>query len=213
MTSPTRRYFSSKDILISLHPFMPFITEEIWQNLKKRDNPLIIQKWREISLLDNHNNLSNEINELIEIITNIRSIRVELNIKPKEKLAIEVINNSEALKIKNLDFYLSKIVNISNITEVSDFSDKSAKFNVNNSRFSLLIPSSIDLTAELNRVIKEEEKFEKEINSISNRLKNKGFIAKAPKKVVEENKIKIKDMMQNKERLSSSKELIKNLIK
>ena len=56
------------------------------------------------------------------------------------------------------------------------------------------------------------EKLEKEINSIFNRLKNKDFIAKAPKKVVEENKIKIKDMMQNKERLSSSKELIKNLI-
>ena len=188
---------------------MPFITEEIWQNIKKRDNPLIIQKWREISLADGHNNLGDEINDLIEIISNIRSIRVELNIKPKEKLAIEVINNSEALKIKNLEFYLSKIANISYITEVSDFSDKSAKFNVNNSRFSLLIPTSIDLTAELSRVIKEEEKLEKEINSISNRLKNKDFIAKAPKKVVEENKIKIEDMMQNKERLSSSKELIK----
>ena len=54
---------------------------------------------------------------------------------------------------------------------------------------------------------------QKEINSISNRLKNKEFIDKAPKKVVEENKIKIEDMMQNKERLSSSKELIKRLIK
>jgi Valyl-tRNA synthetase len=205
--------FILDSILISLHPFMPFITEEIWQNIKKRDNPLIIQKWREIPLADGHNNLGNEINDLIEIISNIRSIRVELNIKPKEKLAIEVINNSEALKIKNLEFYLSKIANISYITEVSDFSDKSAKFNVNNSRFSLLIPTSIDLTAELSRVIKEEEKLEKEINSISNRLKNKDFIAKAPKKVVEENKIKIEDMTQNKERLSSSKELIKKLIK
>ena len=205
--------FILDSILISLHPFMPFITEEIWQNLKKRDNPLIIQKWRDIHLTVDHNNLSEEINDLIEIISNIRSIRVELNIKPKEKLAIEVINNSEALKIKNLEFYLSNIANISNITEVSDFSDKSANFNVNNSRFSLLIPASIDLTAELSRVVKEEEKLEKEINSISNRLKNKEFIDKAPKKVVEENKIKIEDMMQNKERLSSSKELIKRLIK
>ena len=205
--------FILDSILISLHPFMPFITEEIWQNLKKRDNPLIIEKWRDISLTDDSNNMSEEINDLIEIISNIRSIRVELNIKPKEELAIEVINNSEALKIKNLEFYLSKIANISNITEVSYFSDKSANFNVNNSRFSLLIPASIDLTAELSRVVKEEEKLEKEINSVSNRLKNKEFIDKAPKKVVEENKIKIEDMMQNKERLSSSKELIKRLIK
>ena len=205
--------FILDSILISLHPFMPFITEEIWQNLKKRDNPLIIEKWRDISLNDDSNNLSEEINDLIEIISNIRSIRVELNIKPKEKLTIEVINNSEALKIKNLKFYLSNIANISNITQVSDFSDKSANFNVNNSRFSLLIPASIDLRAEFSRVVKEEEKLEKEINSISSRLKNKDFIDKAPKKVVEENRIKIEDMMQNKERLLSSKELIKRLIK
>ena len=112
-----------------------------------------------------------------------------------------------------MEFYLSKIANISNITQVSDFSDKSANFNVNNSQFSLIIPASIDLTAELSRVVKEEEKLEKEINSISSRLKNKDFIDKAPKKVVEENKIKIEDMMQNKERLLSSKELIKRLIK
>ena len=205
--------FILDSILISLHPFMPFITEEIWQNLKKRDNPLIIEKWRDISLTDDSNNLSEEINDLIEIISNIRSIRVELNIKPKEELIIEVTNNSEALKINNLEFYLSKIANISNINEVSDFSDKSANFTVNGSRFSLLIPASIDLTAELSRVIKEEEKLEKEINSISNRLKNKDFIDKAPKEVVEENKIKIEDMMKNKERLLSSKELIKRLIK
>ena len=205
--------FILDSILISLHPFMPFITEEIWQNLKKRDNPLIIEKWRDISLTYDSNNLSEEINDLIEIISNIRSIRVELNIKPKEELIIEVTNNSEALKINNLEFYLSKIANISNINEVSDFSDKSANFTVNGSRFSLLIPASIDLTAELSRVVKEEEKLEKEINSISNRLKNKDFIDKAPKEVVEENKIKIEDMMKNKERLLSSKELIKRLIK
>ena len=200
-------------ILITLHPFMPFITEEIWQNIKRRDNPLIIEKWRKISLLDDKNNFEQEVNDLIEIISNIRSIRVELNIKPKEDLVIEIMNNSDVLKIKNLKFYLLKIANITNIIEVSKFSEKSANFNVNNSQLSLIIPESIDLSDELHRVVKEEEKLENDIHSITNRLNNEDFVAKAPKKVVEENKIKLEDMMQKKDSLSSSKELIEKLIK
>ena len=200
-------------ILITLHPFMPFITEEIWQNIKRRDNPLIIEKWRKISLLDDENNFEQEVNDLIEIISNIRSIRVELNIKPKEDLVIEIMNNSDVLKIKNLKFYLLKIANITNIIEVSKFSEKSANFNVNNSQLSLIIPESIDLSDELHRVVKEEEKLENDIHSITNRLNNEDFVAKAPKKVVEENKIKLEDMMQKKDSLSSSKELIEKLIK
>ncbi len=200
-------------ILITLHPFMPFITEEIWQNIKKRDNPLIIEKWRNISLLDDKNNFEQEVNDLIEIISNIRSIRVELNIKPKEDLVIEIMNNSAVLKIKNLKFYLFKIANITNIVEVSKFSQKSANFNVNNSKLSLLIPESIDLSDELQRVVKAEEKLENEIHLIMNRLKNEDFVAKAPKKVVEDNKIKLEDMMKQRDSLSSSKELIEKLIK
>ena len=200
-------------ILITLHPFMPFITEEIWQNIKKRDNPLIIEKWRNISLLDDKNNFEQEVNDLIEIISNIRSIRVELNIKPKEDLVIEIMNNSAVLKIKNLKFYLLKIANITNIVEVSKFSQKSANFNVNNSKLSLLIPESIDLSDELQRVVKAEEKLENEIHLIMNRLKNEDFVAKAPKKVVEDNKIKLEDMMKQRDSLSSSKELIEKLIK
>ena len=200
-------------ILITLHPFMPFITEEIWQNIKRRDNPLIIEKWRKISLLDDENNFEQEVNDLIEIISNIRSIRVELNIKPKEDLVIEIMNNSDVLKIKNLKFYLLKIANITNIIEVSKFSEKSANFNVNNSQLSLIIPESIDLSDELHRVVKEEEKLENDIHSITNRLNNEDFVAKAPKKVVEENKIKLEDMMQKKDSLLSSKELIEKLIK
>ncbi len=200
-------------ILITLHPFMPFITEEIWQNIKKRDNPLIIEKWRNISLLDDKNNFEQEVNDLIEIISNIRSIRVELNIKPKEDLVIEIMNNSAVLKIKNLKFYLFKIANITNIVEVSKFSQKSANFNVNNSKLSLLIPESIDLSDEFQRVVKAEEKLENEIHLIMNRLKNEDFVAKAPKKVVEDNKIKLEDMMKQRDSLSSSKELIEKLIK
>ena len=63
------------------------------------------------------------------------------------------------------------------------------------------------------QVVKEKEKLENDIHSITNRLNNEDFVAKAPKKVVEENKVKLEDMMQKKDSLSSSKELIEKLIK
>ena len=198
-------------ILITLHPFMPFITEEIWQNTKKRKNPIIIESWERE--LNNNSNLSeaDEIITLINVVSNIRSIKAELNIKAKELLFLEIKEGDKLLSIKNLDFYLNNLVKVS-INKVNKLSEKAAVFNIENSELALIIPDNIDLTSELDRVIKEEEKIKKEISNLSKRLENKAFINKAPKEVVEENVKKLDELKLENESIKSSKELIKNLI-
>ncbi len=198
-------------ILITLHPFMPFITEEIWQNTKKRENPIIIETWERE--LNNNSNLSeaDEIITLINVISNIRSIKAELNIKGKETLFLEIKKGDKILSIKNFDFYLNNLVKVS-INKVNKLSEKAAVFNVENSELALIIPDNIDLTSELDRVIKEEEKIKKEISNLSKRLENRAFINKAPKDVVEENVKKLDKLKLKNESIKSSKELVKNLI-
>jgi len=198
-------------ILITLHPFMPFITEEIWQNTKKRKNPIIIESWERE--LNSNSNLSeaDEIITLINIVSNIRSIKAELNIKGKQSLFLEIKEGDKILSIKNLDFYLNNLVKVS-INKVNKLSEKAAVFNIDNSELALIIPDNIDLTSELDRVIKEEEKIKKEISNLSKRLENKAFINKAPKEVVEENVKKLDELKLENESIKSSKELVKNLI-
>ena len=198
-------------ILVTLHPFMPFITEDIWQNIKKRENPIIIESWERE--LNNNSNLSeaDEVITLINVVSNIRSIKAELNIKAKELLFLEIKEGDKLLSIKNLDFYLNNLVKVS-INKVNKLSEKAAVFNIENSELALIIPDNIDLTSELDRVIKEEEKIKKEISNLSKRLENKAFINKAPKEVVEENVKKLDELKLENESIKSSKELIKNLI-
>ena len=199
-------------ILISLHPFMPFITEEIWQNLKNRDNPLIVENWERNLKVKANESGPDEINSLIAIITNIRSIKSEINIKSKEFLTLERKKGDKLKKITNLDFYLTKLANIESIREVTQFSGNSATFKVNNSEFALIIPANIDLNNELSRVTKEEEQIIKDISDLSKRLENKEFLNKAPKSVVEENLKKLTDMKEDKQRIESSRVLIEKLI-
>jgi len=198
-------------ILVTLHPFMPFITEDIWQNIKKRENPIIIESWERE--LNNTSDLfeSNEIIILINVISSIRSIKAELNIKEKESLMIEIKEKDNILAIKNLDFYLNNIANVS-INKITKFSEKVAVFNIDNSELALIIPDNIDLTNEFDRVIKEEDKIKLEISNLSNRLENKDFIKKAPKDVVEENIKKLEELKLEAESIKSSKLLIANLL-
>ena len=190
---------------------MPFITEEIWQNIKKRENPIIVESWeREFNNISNLSE-ADEVITLINVISNIRSIKAELNIKGKELLFLEVKEGDKILSIKNLDFYLSNLAKIT-IKKVSKLSEKAAVFNIDNSELALIIPDNIDLTSELDRVIKEEEKIKKEILNLSKRLENKAFIEKAPKDVVEENVKKLDELNLENESIKSSKELMKKLI-
>ena len=181
--------FSLKFILTKLHPFMPFITEELWENLGYKEKPLILSEW-DLNLPKKEDvNLSLNTNFLIEVISSVRSIRSELNIPSKTNLSLEVMEKDyEKLnKIENINLFLNRLVRIDSLIKTSNFSDRTASFSISGIDLALVIDKSIDLSRELLRIKKEEDKTSQDINSLKKKLDNKNFTEKAPKEVVQEN--------------------------
>ena len=181
--------FSLKFILTKLHPFMPFITEELWENLGYKEKPLILSEW-DLNLPKKEDvNLSLNTNFLIEVISSVRSIRSELNIPSKTNLSLEVMEKDyEKLnKIENINLFLNRLVRIDSLIKTSNFSDRTASFSISGIDLALVIDESIDLSMELLRIKKEEDKTSQDINSLKKKLDNKNFTEKAPKEVVQEN--------------------------
>ena len=199
--------FALKFILTKLHPFMPFITEELWENLGYKEKPLILSEW-DLNLPEKEDvNLSLNTSLLIEIISSVRSIRSELNIPSKAYLSLEVKekNYEKLSKIENVNVLLNKLVRIDTIANVSNFSDRAASFSVLGIDFSLVIDDSIDLSMELLRIEKEEDKISQDINLLKKKLDNKNFVEKAPKNVVQENIDRLDDLNSNLIKVRESK--------
>ena len=199
--------FALKFILTKLHPFMPFITEELWENLGYKEKPLILSEW-DLNLPEKEDvNLSLNTSLLIEIISSVRSIRSELNIPSKAYLSLEVTekNYEKLSKIENVKVLLNKLVRIDTIANVSNFSDRAASFSVLEIDFSLVIDDSIDLSMELLRIEKEEDKISQDINLLKKKLDNKNFVEKAPKNVVQENIDRLDDLNSNLIKVRESK--------
>ena len=168
---------------------MPFITEELWENLGYKEKPLILSEW-DLNLPKKEDvNLSLNTNFLIEVISSVRSIRSELNIPSKTNLSLEVMEKDyEKLnKIENINLFLNRLVRIDSLIKTSNFSDRTASFSISGIDLALVIDESIDLSMELLRIKKEEDKTSQDINSLKKKLDNKNFTEKAPKEVVQEN--------------------------
>ena len=190
-----------KNVLLMLHPIMPYVTEEILENLFKSSNFAISSTWPEPI----HSELTstNSIDLVIKIISSIRSIRVEKNIPPNSKINI-LFKNADEHKREIIKRNISLIINlakINNINFVSEELTQSENFIISTiDELVLMIPLEglIDTEAEKNRLNKELSNINNEIDQISKRLNNKMFIDKAPSKVVEEVKNKQKIFNQRK---------------
>ena len=202
--------FSLKFILTKLHPFMPFITEELWDSLGFKGKPLILSDW-DFNLPEGEDQgLSLNTDRLIEIISSIRSIRSELNIPAKANLSLEVMEKDykELSKIENINMFLKKLVRIETIESVKGFSDRAAYFSVSDIDFSLVIDESIDLSMELVRIEKEEEKISNDIYSLKKKLDNKSFVERAPSEVVKENFDRLEELSLGLKKIKESKSFI-----
>ena len=182
-----------KNVLLMLHPIMPYVTEEIFENLFKSNKLAISSSWPR--LIETETSLKNGIGLTIDIVSAIRSIRVEKNIPNKSRPTILLKNVNQEKKIiieenNNLILNLAKLNQIKFLSEQHEENEKSIVTTVD--EIILMIPTDglIDIEAEKNRLSKELENITNEIEIIDKRLNNPSFIEKAPPKVIEDVKTK-----------------------
>ncbi|AEV67916.1 valine--tRNA ligase [Acetivibrio clariflavus] len=178
-----------------LHPFMPFITEEIYTHLINGDESIMISKWPEYKEEYNFSAEEEKMNTIMSAIKNIRNIRAEMNVPPSKKAkTIFVASKPEHREIvEEGRMYFERLASCSEILIQSDKTDipKDAVAAVlPGIEIYLPLEDLIDIEKELERLEKEKENLEKELDRVNAKLANQGFIAKAPAKVVEEEKAK-----------------------
>ena len=180
----------TETLLKILHPFMPFISEEIWHLIDSRKNDIIIAKWPEIKKVKNEN-LLKDFDEAKEIITKIRNIRKENNIPQKEKINL-LIKNAKPLELESIIY---KIANLNSITEIDKKPSNSFSFMIGLDEYFIPFSKNINIDEEIKKIEKEIKYVNGFIKIVENKLSNKKFIDKAPKKLVDNEKNKMKDGM------------------
>ena len=177
--------------LIILHPFMPFITEEIWHLIAKRksEEAIIISSWPEFDTKLPIDTI-NDFEVLQNIISGIRNIRKKYQISFKESLNLSVVNNDNFSK--NYDSIIKKICNIKDINYVDSEIKDALSFRVESNIYSLPFEKEIDFEEEIKK-IKEDLDYQKGfLKSVNSKLENKRFTDNAPDSIVQ-NEIKKKN--------------------
>ena len=176
-------------ILKLLHPFMPFLSEEIWHLVKEREEDIIIANWPKAGAIDT--SLLEDFETITEVIAGIRTIRKTQNIPNKEPLALKIINHQ--IQSNNLNPIIAKLGNLSDINSISEKPASSFSFMVKANEFFIPIGNTIDLTFELEKLQKELDYNKGFLKSVESKLNNKRFVTSAPKQVIANEKNKLAD--------------------
>ena len=176
--------------LIILHPFMPFISEEIWHLISNRsNNPIVISKWPDEEKNINHNILE-DFQNLQSIISGIRNFRKKYRISFNEPLNLSVINNE---KFSNVyDSVISKLCNIERIEYKSSEDEKSLSFRVKSNIYSILHKKKINLQDEISKIQNDLDYQKGFLKSVNIKLSNKNFTNNAPESIIQ-NELKKKN--------------------
>ncbi len=192
--------FIFKEALILLHPFIPFITEELWlkNRLKKqKEKYLMYSNWIKDNKVQKDKEITN-VNQVIDVISKIRSFKNELNVSPGSFIDISIENikkNNKKLFIKN-EILLKKLGRINTIY-MKNLSSKSADLVISGEILKIYFDKNVDLSLIKNNLIKKQDKISKELHAIHRKLDNKSFIEKAPKHIVEQDKNTYNDLKNN----------------
>ena len=191
-----------KNMLEMLHPFMPFITEEIWSFLphsscEREDNPncfLIKAKWPVYSEKRSFPDEEEKLETAMEAIRAIRNIRSEAEAAPSRKLTAVILAQGEKeAVIRSAERYIKDLANITDIrfvTEKEQVPDDVMSAVISGIELFVPLDDLVDFSAELERLEKEKKKLEGEVARVKGKLSNEGFVSKAPERVVQEEREK-----------------------
>ena len=193
---------SFENILRILHPFMPFLTEEIWQYMSERTEKeaLIIAKWPEQK--GYNQDLISEFDFASEVVSGIRAIRKQKNIAFKEQIAFSVINSENAES--TFDDVIVKLGNLEAVNSVTEAVDGALTFRVKANEYFIPMVGAIDVEAEMAKLTEELNYTEGFLKSVQKKLSNERFVNNAPEQVVASEKKKEADALAKIDTLKAS---------
>ncbi|WP_158727722.1 MULTISPECIES: valine--tRNA ligase [unclassified Flavobacterium] len=185
-----------------LHPFMPFLTEEIWHLIAERtaEEALIVATWPELKSFDSQ--LIANFESTIEVISGIRTIRKDKNIPFKDAIDFRVVNNDNASTY--FDSVILKLGNINDLEYVSDKVEGALSFRVNSNEYFIPITGNIDVAAEIAKLTEELNYIKGFLKSVQVKLSNEKFVANAKPEVIENERKKEADALSKIETIEHS---------
>lgn len=198
MTNETRSealYTINEILKVSLkmlHPFMPFITEEIYMKLEHNDESIMISRWPQYSAENDFSKEESDVEVIKEIIKSIRNVRANMNVVPSKRASLVFVTENEKV-IEEGKGFIEKLAFADKITIQKDktgIADNAVSLAVPGIEIYIPFNELVDIKAEIERLEKERLTYQNEINRVEKMLSNEGFVAKAPAFKIEEERNK-----------------------
>jgi valyl-tRNA synthetase len=193
-----------EEIMVVLHPFMPFISEEIWHKLKDREEgeDCIIAAYPKHSEFDKE--LLEQMKDIRSIVSKVREMRNNKGISPRDEVALHVQNEEHFLLRDNMTALVSKMANLSELKVVDEQPDQSISFVVGTDKYFIPMGELIDIEAEVEKLKKDLDYAKGFVESVEKKLQNEGFVNNAPEAVVEKERKKLEDGKARLEKIKQS---------
>ena len=197
------------EILKLLHPFMPFVTEELWAMTGKHDALLTLDKWPSLQGLAD-DKAEAEIGWVIDLVTAIRSVRAEMNITTAIPLVLAGASAESKARAERWAEFIKRLARVSDISSAAAAPKGSVQLVVRGEVAGLPLKGVIDLAAERARLAKEMQKADADIARVDAKLNNPNFMARAPEVVVEEEQEKREEVLARKAKIAEALDRLKD---
>jgi valyl-tRNA synthetase len=191
--------FMLANILKMLHPFIPFFTESLWFKNKFNNffnSNLIVAQWPDHKKQNQFKKNQNNINNLIELISNIRSTKAELNITPKLYCNIVFLEESKKLKllIKQNMSLIKQVGRVNDLINQKKFNQNTIEILVLKEKLGLKFDENVDVISQKKKILQKIDNIEKQKSKLIGKLQNKAYLKNAPKEIVQNDKDLLKDL-------------------